>query len=80
MELETEHGTRNRAWNSKQSMELETEHGTRNVSLSEENEKRAARVGFEPTTTAYEADALPTELPPQVSWLDGIKAIQGEGN
>ena len=29
---------------------------------------------------AYEADALPTELPRQLSWLGRIKAIQGKGN
>ena len=30
--------------------------------------------------TAYEADALTTELPRQLSWLGRIKAIQGKGN
>ena len=49
-------------------------------SISMENEKRAAQVGFKPTNTAYEADALPTELPRHLSWLDRIKAIQGKGN
>ena len=72
------------------------------ISFSMENEKRAAQVGFKPTTyclraslfpwkvkkellrwdsnprhTAYEADALPTELPRQLSWLGRIK---GKGN
>ena len=49
-----------------------------NITLSVESEKRAAQVGFEPTTQcAYKADALPTELPRQFSWLGRIKAIQG---
>ena len=30
--------------------------------------------------TAYETDALPTELPRQLSWLGRIKAIQGKDN
>ena len=49
-----------------------------NISFSMENEKRAAQVELEPTT--YEADALPTELPWQLSWLGRIKVIQGKGN
>ena len=44
------------------------------------NEKRAAQVGWNPQHAAYDADALPTELPRQLSWLDQIKAIQGKGN
>ena len=39
-----------------------------NISFSMENEKRAAQVG----------DALPTEVPRQLSWLIQIKAIQGK--
>ena len=30
------------------------------------------------TCTAYEANALPTELPRQLSWLGRIKATQGQ--
>ena len=33
-----------------------------------------------PQHTAYKADALPTELPRQLSWLGQIKAIQGKAN
>ena len=33
-----------------------------------------------PRHTAYETDALPTELPRQLSWLGRIKATQGKGN
>ena len=68
-------------------MYIRTVHTTNlNISLSMENEKRAAQVGFDPTTyciyirTAYEADALPTELSRQLSWLGHIKASQGKGN
>ena len=40
-----------------------------NISFSKENEKRAAQVGLE--HTAYEADALPTELPRQLNgWVE----------
>ena len=56
---------------------------TTNLNISFFNEKRAAQVGFKPTTigrTAHEADALPTELPRQLSWLGRIKAIQGQSN
>ena len=41
------------------------------TSYSMENEKRAAQVGFKPTTyvrTTYEEDVLPTELPRQLSY------------
>ena len=43
--------------------------GTTNLnnSFSMENEKRAAQV--DPCQTAYEAHALPTELPRQLNWL-----------
>ena len=33
-----------------------------------------------PRHTAYEADALPTELPRQLTWLGRIKATQCKGN
>ena len=33
-----------------------------------------------PQHTAYKADALPTELPRQLRWMDRIKAIQGKGS
>ena len=51
-----------------------------NISFSMENEERAAQVGFKPTTYSYEADALPTELPRQLSWLGRINAVQDKGN
>ena len=38
-------------------------------------EKIAAQVGFEPQHTAYEAEALPTELLRQSSWLGQIKLV-----
>ena len=53
-----------------------------NISSSMENEKRAAQVRVRwdsnPWHTACEADALPTEIPRQLSWLGRIKAIQGK--
>ena len=42
--------------------------------------KELLRWDSNPRHTAYEADALPTELLRQLSWLDRIKAIQGKGN
>ena len=43
--------------------------------------KELLRWDSNPRHTAYEADALPTELPRQFSWLGQIKVIQGkEGN
>ena len=63
---------------------------TTHLNISFPNEKRAAQVGFKPTTycirgrlrwdsnprhTAYEADALPTELPRQLSWLGRINGM-----
>ena len=51
-----------------------------NFYFSIENKKELLRWGSNPRHTAYEADALPTELPRQLSWLGRIKAIQGKGN
>ena len=51
-----------------------------NISFSMENEKELLRWDLNPQHTAYEADALPTELPRQLSWLGRIKVIQGKGN
>ena len=42
--------------------------------------KELLRWDSNPRHTAYEADALPTELPRQLSWLGQIKAVQGKGN
>ena len=56
---------------------------TINLNISFSTEKGAAQVGFEPTTylhSTYEAAALPTELPRQLSWLGRIKEEQGKGN
>ena len=47
-----------------------------NISFSMENKKRAAQVGFKLMTYYLEADALPTELLKQLSWLGRIKAIR----
>ena len=47
--------------------------------MKNEEEKELLRWDSKPQHTAYEADALPTELPRQLSWLDRIKAIQGKG-
>ena len=51
-----------------------------NIFLSMENEKRAAQVDSNQRHTAHETDALPTELPRQLSWLGRIKAIQDKAN
>ena len=51
-----------------------------NISFSMEKEKELLRWDSNPQYTAYEADALPIELPRQLSWLGRIKAIQGKGN
>ena len=42
--------------------------------------KELLRWDSNPRHTAYEADALPTELLRQLSWLGRIKAIQVKGN
>ena len=42
--------------------------------------KELLRWNLNPQHTAYYADALPIELPRQLSWLGRIKAIQGKGN
>ena len=42
--------------------------------------KELLRWDSNPRHTAYEADALPTELLRQLSWMGPIKAIQGKGN
>ena len=50
-------------------------------SFSMENErKKLLRWDSNPQHDAYEANALPTELPRQLSWLGRITAIQDKGN
>ena len=44
-----------------------------NSSFSRENEKELLRWDSNPQHTAHEADALPTELSRQLSWLGRIK-------
>ena len=51
-----------------------------NISFSMENKKELLRWDSNPQYTAYEADALPTELPRQLSCLGRIKAIRDKGN
>ena len=52
-----------------------------NVSFSMENEKKELlRWGSNPQRTAYEPDALHTELLRQLSWLGRIKTEQGKGS
>ena len=51
-----------------------------NIFFSIENKKELLRWDSNPRHTAYEADALPTELPRQLCWLGRIKAVQGKGN
>ena len=44
--------------------------------------KGVPRVGLEPTTSVFEADALPTKLPRQLSWLSPYhpyKSMQEQG-
>ena len=53
---------------------------TTNLSISFLMKKELLRRDSNPRHTAYEVDALPTELPKQLSWLGPIKAIQGKGN
>ena len=50
------------------------------ISFSMEMKKELLRWDSNPRHTAYEVDALPTELSRQLSWLGRIKAIQGKGN
>ena len=51
-----------------------------NISFPWEMKKEPLRWDSNPRHTAYEADALPNELPRQFRWLGQIKAIQSKGN
>ena len=53
---------------------------TTNMNISFPMKKELLRWDSNTQHTAYEADALTTELPRQLSWLGRIKAIQGKGN
>ena len=53
---------------------------TTNLNISFSMEKELLRWELNPRHAAHKADALPTEVPKQLSWLGQIKAIQGKGN
>ena len=53
---------------------------TTNLNIYFSNEKELLRWDSNPIHIAYEVNALPTELPRQLSWLGQIKAIQGKVN
>ena len=51
---------------------------TTNLNIIFPMKKELLRWGLHPQHTTYKVDALPIELPRQLSWLDRIKAIQGQ--
>ena len=60
-------------YNWKLYLDIIRQYNTINLNSSHFKEKKLLRWDLKPRHMAYEADALPTELPRQLSWLGQIK-------